>query len=67
MWLRTDLRLRETPGLAGRQLGVVRAKSAVPVVGEVVGTVNGYRWYQIEASGVRGFIAAINLSTQPVN
>lgn len=67
MWLRTDLRLRETPGLAGRQLGVVRAKSAVNVVGEVVGAVNGYRWYQVEASGVRGFIAAIDLSTQPVN
>jgi hypothetical protein len=67
MWLRKDLRLRATPGLAGRQLGVVRAKSAVAVVGEVVGTVNGYRWYQVEASGVRGFIAGLGLSTQPVN
>jgi Bacterial SH3 domain len=67
MWLRKDLRLREQPGLAGRQIGVVRAGSAVPVVGEVVGQVDGYRWYQVEAAGTRGFIAAIDLSTQPVN
>ena len=67
MWLHKDLKLRAQPGLAGKQLAIVRAKSAVPVVGEVVGAVNGYRWYQVDAAGTRGFIAALDLSTQPID
>ncbi|HYB08197.1 MAG TPA: SH3 domain-containing protein [Alphaproteobacteria bacterium] len=67
IWLRKNLQLRETPGLAGRPIGTVHAKSAVPVVGEVIGAVNGYQWYEVEVGGTRGFIAAIDLSAHPVN
>lgn len=65
MWLHQDLRFRERPGLAGRIIGVVRARSAVRVVGEVVDPIDGLRWYEADINGKRGFIAGMELSTQP--
>jgi hypothetical protein len=62
VWLTHDLKLRDAPGLKGRVLTTIKAKTGMTVTGQTLDRIDGFHWLRVEGEGKRGFIANLDLT-----